>query len=90
MAEKHNRERWPMGIDQWWPRLPRSAREALIAHNGDVVDGDLVRAIERASGPISGGESWVGHWGPDGLFLSDTAVDWVEAVANGESPGPIT
>ena len=31
---------------------------------------------------------WVGDRGPGGFYLSDEATDWIEAVANGEAPGP--
>ena len=29
---------------------------------------------------------WVGQSGPNGFYLSDEAVDWVDEVANGETP----
>ena len=29
---------------------------------------------------------WIGQNGPTGFSLSDAAVDWIEEVANGETP----
>jgi hypothetical protein len=30
----------------------------------------------------------VGENGPNGFYLSDAGIDWIEAVANGEVPDP--
>lgn len=38
---------------------------------------DIIDEIVRAGGTVAG------------VYLSDDAVDWVEAVANGEEPGPL-
>lgn len=43
-----------------------------MENNGDAVRPDIVDEIVRAGGAITGS------------YLSDDAVDWVEAVANGE------
>lgn len=76
-------------IEQWWPRLPQEARDWLIADNGDVVPASVVDEITRAGGRVATDAWWVGEHGPAGFFLSDAAVDWVEAVANDETPdGP--
>jgi hypothetical protein len=29
---------------------------------------------------------WVGDNGPEGCYLSDAGIDWIEEVANGEIP----
>lgn len=65
-----------MNIDVWWPKLQRDSRRWLIENNGDAVRPDIVDEIVRAGGTFTG------------PYLSDDAVDWVEAVANGERPGP--
>lgn len=44
---------------------------------GDALRGDILQEIVRAGGEVNGS------------CLSDEAVDWVEAVANGEDPAPI-
>jgi hypothetical protein len=31
---------------------------------------------------------WVGENGPNGFYLSDAGIDWIETVANGEAPDP--
>ncbi|MCC6495861.1 MAG: hypothetical protein IT193_06335, partial [Propionibacteriaceae bacterium] len=48
----------------------------LVANNGDALPGDVHADIIRAGGVITGS------------YLSDEAVDWVEAIANGEDPDP--
>ena len=56
-------------------------------------------AIRRARASVSGGVGrtssifqsgwkalkWIGTSGPDGLYLSDKAVDWIEKIANDET-----
>ncbi|EWT01358.1 hypothetical protein N865_08530 [Intrasporangium oryzae NRRL B-24470] len=75
-----------MSIEQWWPALQPSTREWLIANNGDVVPPHVVEEIARAGGDVTSDAWWVGQKGPSGFSLSDAAIDWVEAVANGETP----
>ena len=65
-----------MSIEVWWPRIRRQSRAWLVDNNGDAVPEDIVNEIVRAGGEITGS------------YLSDEAVDWVEAVANGEEPDP--
>ncbi|MGB7963822.1 MAG: hypothetical protein WCF12_12825 [Propionicimonas sp.] len=65
-----------MSIEVWWPRIRRQSRAWLMDNNGDAVPEDIVNEIVRAGGEITGS------------YLSDEAVDWVEAVANGEDPDP--
>ncbi|SDD81622.1 hypothetical protein [Auraticoccus monumenti] len=75
-----------MEIAEWWPSIPEATRDWLVAHNGEPLPEDVVEAVVRAGGVRSTGSRWVGEDGPDGLLLSDDAVDWIEAVANGETP----
>lgn len=44
-----------------------------------------VDEIVAAGGIVSSESRWVSESGPGGLFLSDEATDWIEAVANDES-----
>jgi hypothetical protein len=75
-----------MNIDEWWPKLDTATHEWLVAHNGEAVPAHILSRIEAAGATVTSDASWVGHSGPDGLFLSDDATDWVEAVANDETP----
>ena len=75
-------------LEEWWPRLPQETRDWLIANNGDVLTASVVEEITRAGGSVTTNAWWVGQDGPSGSYLSDEAVDWVEAVANGEVPAP--
>ena len=77
-----------MSIEAWWPNLQPASREWLIDNNGDAVPVEVVDDIVAAGGTVSKDAAWVGEVGPEGFYLSDAAVDWVEAMANGESPDP--
>ncbi len=74
-----------MEIIEWWPKLDADARAWLVAHNGEAVAPDVLLEIVAAGGSVTSDAWWVGESGPDGFFLSDEAVDWIEATANGES-----
>ena len=76
----------PASIEDWWPRLAEETRDWLIANNGDVVPDSVVEEITRAGGLVAADAWWVGQNGPTGLYLSDEAVDWIDEVANGETP----
>ena len=76
-----------MEIDDWWSRLAPESREWLMDNNGDAVRGDIVAEIAQLGGTTASDAWWVGEDGPNGFFLSDRAIDWVEAKANGEEPG---
>ena len=76
-----------MSIEQWGPKLKPSTRNWLIENNGDAVPAAVLREIEEAGGSAASGAWWVGEHGPAGFHFSDEAIDWIEAVGNGESPG---
>lgn len=76
----------PMSIEQWWPKLQPSTREWLIRNNGDAVPPGIVHEITDAGGIVDGGEWWVGQGDGSGFYFSDRAIDWIEAVANDETP----
>lgn len=77
-----------MSIEAWWPTLRPESRDYLIANNGDVVPPELVEEIARAGGDVTPDTWWVGENGPEGFYLSDEAIDWIDEVANGETPAP--
>ena len=59
----------------WLDRLDPHIQQWLIDNNGDSVPAEVARHIEAAGGHFVVGEP-----------LPDDVVDWIEAVANGESP----
>ena len=70
-----------MRIAEWWAQLDSDAQAWLIAHNGEAVSPDVMSKIVAVAGSV-----WeVAESGPDGLFLTDQAVDWIEMTANDES-----
>jgi hypothetical protein len=73
-------------IEDWWPRLSQVTRDWLIANNGDAVPVSVTEEIARAGGFVATDAWWVGQNGPAGFYLSDDAVDWIEQVANRETP----
>ena len=75
-----------MRIEEWWPALPAESREWLVRHNGEAVPQHIVDQIRSVEGAATADTSWAGASIPEGFFLSDRAVDWIEAVANGETP----
>ena len=75
-----------MSMEAWWPALTPETRDWLIAHNGEALSDPVVEEITRAGGLVTSDAWWVGDRGPDGVYLSDAAVDWIEATANGEAP----
>lgn len=77
-----------MSIEQWWPQLKPSTREWLVDNNGDAVPPEVVAEITDAGGSTATDAWWVGDNGPSGFSFSDEAIDWIEAVGNGESPEP--
>lgn len=77
-----------MNIEEWWPKLRRESREYLIANNGDVVPAALVAEITRAGGDKDSDAWRAGDSGADGFYLTDEAIDWIDEVANGETPPP--
>lgn len=68
----------------WWPKLDSDAQAWLIAHNGEPVSSDVLIKIVAAGGAVASNAWWVGEGGPDGFYLADEAVDWIETAGNGE------
>lgn len=75
-----------MSIEHWWPKLKPSTQEWLIENNGDAVSPEVLAEIAQVGGVVTSDAGWVGENGPSGFYFSDEAVDWIEAVANGEVP----
>ena len=75
-----------MTMGSWWPKLPQETRDWLIANNGDAIPAAIVEEIAHAGGSVASDAWWVGQNGPTGFYFSDAAVDWIEEVANGETP----
>ncbi|MDN3495811.1 hypothetical protein QL996_13300 [Planococcus sp. APC 4015] len=74
-----------MQIIEWWPELDSETQGWLIAHNGEALSPEVLTKIVAAGGSLTSNAWWVGQGGPKGFYLSDEAVDWIEATANGES-----
>jgi hypothetical protein len=72
-------------IIEWWPNLDADARDWLVAHNGEAVPPEVLTKIVAAGGSVTSNAWWVGRGGPEGFSLSDEAIDWIAAIANGES-----
>ena len=70
---------------EWWPKLDPDAREWLVSHNGEPVDPGVLIKIAAAGGSLTSDAWWIGEEGPDGFYLSEEAIDWIEARANDES-----
>jgi hypothetical protein len=73
-----------MSLEVWWPLLQQESRNWLVAHNGEALSAQVLDDLVRVGGAVPSAAWWVGENGPDGLYLSDAGIDWVEAVANGE------
>ena len=63
-----------MEIAHWWATVTEATRAWLLQNNGSPLPPEV--SVDIAS---------VG--GPSGTQLSDEDVDWIEALANGETPG---
>jgi hypothetical protein len=77
-----------MSLETLWPLLHPETRDWLIANNGDALSKAVLDDITRVCGSVPSDGWWVGETGPNGYYLSDASVDWIEEVANGEVPEP--
>jgi hypothetical protein len=75
-----------MSIEVWWPKLQPATRDWLIANNGDAVPAPIVEEITEAGGPVKSDAWWVGQDGSTDSFMPDEATDWIEEIANEETP----
>ncbi|RAX18133.1 hypothetical protein DC347_05320 [Pseudarthrobacter sp. AG30] len=74
-----------MKISAWWPLVGDETRTWLIEHNGEPLAPLVITDIMAVTGGSTDPEWWAGE-SADGPQLTDGAVDWIEAVANGEEP----
>ena len=75
-----------VSIDAWWPKLRPETREWLVANNGDAVPTSIVEEITQAGGPAHSDAWWVIDHQSAGARMPDEAVDWIEEIANEETP----
>ena len=75
-----------MSVQVWWSELRPETREWLIANNGDAVPVSIVEEIAAAGGPARSEGWWVRDDEPERLLMPDEAVDWIEEIANDETP----
>jgi hypothetical protein len=74
-----------MKMTTWWPLVGAETRAWLIEHNGETLPPPVVTEIMAVTGGSTDPEWWAGE-SADRPRLTDGAVDWIEAVANGEEP----
>lgn len=77
-----------MPLEAWWPLVQPETRNWLIANSGDALSTPVLDDIARVGGPLPANAWWVAENGPNGFYLSDAGIDWVETVANAETPDP--
>ena len=70
---------------EWWTSLDAATKDWLVAHNGEALPARIVAKVVAAGGDVTSNAWWVGELGTDGFYLSDEAVDWIEAVGNAEA-----
>jgi hypothetical protein len=70
---------------EWWASLDPGTKDWLIAHNGEALPARVLAEVVAAGGDVTSNAWWVGEEGADGFYLSDEAVDWIEAVGNAEA-----
>ncbi|MFC3688825.1 GAF and ANTAR domain-containing protein [Aquipuribacter hungaricus] len=75
-----------MDMATWWAQLQPGSRDWLAAHAGEVLVPAVAEDVARVGGTSPTSDGSPVEDGPDGLCLTDAAVDWVVAVADGESP----
>ena len=73
-----------MDIPTLWPGLDAQTRDWLVEHNGEPLVPVILDALIEANGG-SLDAAWLAEDDGDGPVLIDEAIDWIEAVANGEA-----
>jgi hypothetical protein len=63
-----------MATVAWWDQVDPRVQQWLIDNNGDSIPAEVASHILAGGGEVTVGEP-----------LPDDVVDWIEAVANGES-----
>jgi len=75
-----------MQIEDWWPKLTSETRDWLIAHNGEPLESSVRNEIVEVTRGEFEASWWAGDSEDGASELSDAAIDWIEAMANGETP----
>ncbi|GAA2495151.1 hypothetical protein [Terrabacter carboxydivorans] len=75
-----------MSIETWWWAVAPETREWLVAHNGEPLPDAVTEDILGVASPVDRDAWWADLDDSGRLGLSDAGVDWVEAVANDETP----
>jgi len=75
-----------MEIESWWPLITEHSRAWLVAHNGEPLDPSVRRDIFEVADQDADPSWWAGESTAGLSELTDAAIDWIEAVANGEDP----
>ncbi|WP_245673009.1 hypothetical protein [Aldersonia kunmingensis] len=75
-----------MRIDAWWPRLTDESRNWLMDHNGEPLDPSVKRDVLDVNDGNVDPSWWAGESTEGQSELTDEAIDWIEAVANGAPP----
>jgi hypothetical protein len=65
-----------------WSLLQPATRVWLVEHNGESLPPEIASEIRAAAGGPDA-SAWIDASSRD-LLLTDEAVDWIEAVGNGE------
>ncbi|HEY9313196.1 hypothetical protein [Williamsia sp.] len=73
-----------MGIETWWPKLTSESQNWLIDHNGEPLDTSVRQDIFDVNQGGTDPSWWAGESSDGACELTDDAIDWIEAVANGE------
>lgn len=76
-----------MAIDELWNALEPETRAWLIEHNGESLDPQILDEVLAANNGVADPSWWAGESTAGSSQLTDDAIDWIEAVANGEEPG---
>lgn len=76
-----------MDISHWSPKVSPQTRDWLMEHNGEPLPDHVVNDVLEANEGRTDASWWSGP-SPDGESqLTDDAIDWIEAAANGEVLG---
>ncbi|MFF1881867.1 hypothetical protein ACFVVC_10415 [Pseudarthrobacter sp. NPDC058196] len=74
-----------MKMTTWWPLVGTETRAWLIEPNGEPLPPPVLTDIMAVTGGSTDPKWWEKE-SAEGPRLTDWAVDWIEAVANGEDP----
>lgn len=73
-----------MDMSQVWPRLATTTQTWLVEHNGEPLPDDILDEILTVTAGQRDPRWWAGDSHGGETQLTDEAVDWIDATANGE------